>query len=69
MASGWHVGAAFGSAVLWILLKAQMLSVEALGEEIPARQEMGTRAHDSSRSPRGEKETRRTINMRDEGLP
>ena len=38
MVNGWYEGAAFGTAVD---PKAQMLLVEALGEEIPARQEMG----------------------------
>ena len=50
------------------LLMAQMLSVVALGEEIPARQEM-EHALVTVPDPRGEKETRRTIKWLDEELP
>ena len=46
-------------ALLWIL-KAQMLSVEVFGEEIPAHQEM-VHALVTVPDPRGEKETRRTM--------
>ena len=47
-------------ALLWILLKAQVLSVGALGEETPALQEMG-HALVTLPGPRGGKMTRNEI--------
>ena len=53
-------------ALLWILLKAQMMSVGALGEGIPALQEMG-RALVTVPDPRGERD-KENDTMGDEGL-
>ena len=47
-------------ALLWILLKAQLLSVEALGEETPALQGVG-HALVTFPDPRGVKNTRKVI--------
>ena len=54
-------------ALLWILLKAQMLSVEAVGKEIPAHQEKG-HALVTIPDPCGERD-KKNDNNGDEGLP
>ena len=69
MMRGWPMGGMRVPllALLWILLKAQMLSVGGLGEQIPALQEMG---HALATVPdsRGEKD-KDSDKMGDEALP
>ena len=60
MANGWYEGAALGSAV--DLAQGSDAVSGGLGEEIPARQEMG-HALVIVPDPRGEKETRKTIKL------